>query len=149
MPGLEVVAFGMKPVDPRLPLPAGATYFQAPAQEKIREIYAMCDVWLCGSRSEGFHLPPLEAMACRTPVVSTRVGGAMDVVEDGVNGWIVDVEDSVALGDRLAQVAGLTPEAWAEMSEAAYRRARSYSWDDATDLLEAALARAAAGRRVA
>ena len=107
VPDLHVTAFGKNPVDPTLPLPPGSDYMQRPSQDSIRQIYGSCDVWLCGSRREGFHLPPLEAMACRTPVVATRVGGAMDVVTDGVDGWVVDIEDHEALGRRLAEVASL------------------------------------------
>jgi glycosyltransferase involved in cell wall biosynthesis len=150
VPDLKVVAFGKVAPQPSLPLPEGTHYERRPAQDRLRELYAMCDVWLCGSRSEGFHLPPLEAMACRTPVVSTRVGGAYDVVTEGVNGHLVDIGDAEALGDRLADVARTSPEAWQAMSDAAYDRAQSYSWADATDrfeaLLEAEAEKARAGR---
>jgi glycosyltransferase involved in cell wall biosynthesis len=133
------VAFGTGPLSPDLPLPPGSLYEQRPAQDRLRELYAMCDVWLCGSWAEGFHLPPSEAMACRCPVVSTRVGGAVEIVTEGVNGHIVDTGDSTALGDRLADVLSLSPEAWKAMSDAALARAQSYTWDDATDKFEAAL----------
>jgi glycosyltransferase involved in cell wall biosynthesis len=136
VPDLQVVAFGSRPLDPGLPLPPGSRYFEKPAQEAIRDIYAMCDVWLCGSRAEGFHLPPSEAMACRCPVVSTRIGGAVEIVTEGVNGHIVDVGDSAALGDRLADVLTASPAAWKAMSDAALARVRGYTWDDATDRFE-------------
>ena len=139
VPDLHVTAFGKYPIHPTLPLPQGSTYVQCPSQPLIREIYGSCDVWLCGSRQEGFHLPPLEAMACRTPVVATRVGGAMDVITNGINGWVVDVEDHEALGRRLAEVASLSSEAWRAMSDAAHARAHSYTWEDATDRFEALL----------
>ena len=144
IPNLHCVAFGNFNVTTDQPLPPDCTFFKRPPQEKIREIYAACDVWLCGSRSEGFHLPPLEAMACRCPVVSTRVGGPMDTIIDGVNGYIVDVDDVTSLADRLVSVLQ-SPEAdWQAMSDAAYATAERYTWDDATDLLEAALDRAIA-----
>jgi glycosyltransferase involved in cell wall biosynthesis len=146
VPDLHLVSFGHHPPAAELPLPEGTEYTVHPAQDRIREIYGRCDVWLCGSRSEGFHLPPLEAMACRCPVVSTKVGGPMDIIEEGVNGYLVDVEDVEALADRLVRVLTATPERWAEMSEAAYASARRFTWDEATDLFEAALLKAA-GRR--
>jgi glycosyltransferase involved in cell wall biosynthesis len=62
-PDLHVQSFGA--VQPIAELPLGNASFQyRPAQDDIRGIYSSCDVWVCGSRSEGFHLPPLEAMAC-------------------------------------------------------------------------------------
>ena len=60
----------------------------------------------------------------------------MEIVTEGVNGHIVDVEDSAALGARLADVLSLDPKAWARMSDAAFDRAKSYSWDAATDKFE-------------
>ena len=88
IPGLHVRAFGFHDVSPTAPLPPDSKYFQRPPQHTLRDIYAGCDVWLCTSTSEGYHLPPHEAMACRCPVVSTRVGGPMDLIEDGVTGYL-------------------------------------------------------------
>jgi len=81
----------------------------------------------------------LEAMACRCPVVSTRVGGPMDIIEEGVNGHLVELGDEGALADRVLRVLHLPQEKWIEMSETAYRTATRYTWDDATDLFEKAL----------
>jgi glycosyltransferase involved in cell wall biosynthesis len=140
--GLRMVAFGADEPNPEYPLPPGTTFVHRPAQEAIRNLYAQCDVWLCGSCREGFHLPPLEAMACRCPVVSTRVGGPLDVVDEGVNGFLVDVGNSGALAQRLEQVLGMSEENWRAMSDAAYATATRYTWDDATQRFEAALRRA-------
>ena len=144
IPNLKLSAFGIGPVVPEMPLPAGAAYTQNPPQDRIKDLYAACDVWLCGSRGEGFHLPPLEAMACRCPVVSTKVGGPLDTVVDGVNGYLADVEDSAGLADRLVKVLSLSDERWREMSDAAYATACRYTWQDACDLLEAAFAKSIA-----
>lgn len=136
---LRVVAFGASRFSVELPLPEWVEFHYCPPQDEIRRLYATCDVWLCGSRREGFHLPPLEAMACRCPVVSTRVGGPLDTVEEGVNGFLVDVEDSDGLAERLVKVLTLGEAEWRRMSDAALATATRYTWDDATDLLERAL----------
>jgi glycosyltransferase involved in cell wall biosynthesis len=138
-PNLRLVTFGATEVKPQTPLPEYSTHHISPAQDKIKDIYAQCDVWLCGSTSEGFHLPPLEAMACRCPVVSTKVGGPLDVIKDGVNGYLLEVGDADGLADRLKKVLRLDNDAWQKMSDAAYDTATRYSWDDATDKFEAAL----------
>src|SRR5205085_9604303 len=127
---LRAIAFGAEPVSPKLSLPAWVEYHYLPAQDQIRKLYSKCDVWLCGSRSEGFHLPPLEAMACRCPVVSTKVGGPLDVVRDGVNGYLVPVGDQAGLADRLKKVLRLSADDWRKMSDAAYDTATHYTWDD-------------------
>ena len=50
------------------------------------------DVYCCSSLVEGFSLSSLEAMACSLPVVTTRAGGMVDIVRDGVNGFVVDFD---------------------------------------------------------
>ena len=136
---LKIVSFGQGTIQKSFPLPEGSTYHQAPPQTEIARIYASCDVWVMASRSEGFGLPLLEAMACRCPVVSTRTGAAPELIVDGENGFVVDVEDAEALSGRIQQVLQTSQEEWRRMSDAAYAKARSYSWDDAADLLERAL----------
>ncbi|HXJ84546.1 MAG TPA: glycosyltransferase family 4 protein [Candidatus Methylomirabilis sp.] len=138
---LRVVAFGVENPPRHLPLPGYASYTKLPPQPTLRDLYARCDVWLCASHSEGFHLPPHEAMACRCPVVSTRVGGPMDMVVDGINGYLVDTGEEHALADRLLRVLSLDEDGWRAMSDAALRTAMEYSWDSAADLFETALRR--------
>lgn len=142
IPELRLVTFGAHSPSSVLPLPEGAEFFLQPAQDEIRNIYSRCDLWLCGSWSEGFGLPVLEAMACRCPVVSTQVGGPLDIIQEGVNGFLVPIGDAEALADRLVKAMSLPQEDWQRMSDAAYETARQYTWDDATDLFEAALYRA-------
>jgi glycosyltransferase involved in cell wall biosynthesis len=139
VPGLHLISFGAAPPVERLPLPSGTEFHLLPPQEKLKELYARCDVWLCGSFAEGFHLPILEAMACRCPVVSTAVGGSVDSIEQGVNGYLVPVGNSEELGDRLIEVLRLPESRWLPMSAAAHQTAISYSWDDATERLEQSL----------
>jgi glycosyltransferase involved in cell wall biosynthesis len=136
---LQVVSFGAEKPYFRFPLPPRTSFFYRPAQDMLRQLYARCDVWMCGSNVEGFHLPPLEAMACRCPVVSTKVGGPLDIIEDGINGFLVDVKDSAALADRVLHVLNMTQNEWLRLSDAAHHTATSFSLDQATDLFESAL----------
>lgn len=92
-------------------------------------------------------MPLLEAMACRCPVVSTRSGGPIDIIEEGVNGYLTEVGDVGALADRMLHVLRLSHEEWRQMSDAAYRTATRFNWDDATDLFEDALELAAERKR--
>ena len=144
IPSLRVISFGAEQPRFSLPLPPCADYVYRPPQASLRELYSQCDVWMCGSNVEGFHLPPLEAMACRCPVVSTKVGGPMDIVEDGVNGYLVQVKDDRSLAERTTHVLELPDDQWRCMSDAAYRTAVRYTWDDATTLFEGALETAVA-----
>ena len=139
LPEVRIQAFGViNPVE-NMPLPPGTEYNLLPDQTRIQEIYSQCDVWFCASSSEGFHLPPHEAMACRAPVVSTRVGGPMDMIMDGVNGYLAEPYDEATLIDRLVEVLALSEERWKSMSDEAYKTARALTWELAADRFEVAL----------
>jgi glycosyltransferase involved in cell wall biosynthesis len=136
--GLRLVAFGTSRPLRRLPLPAGTVYARCPLQERLRRIYASCDAWLFGSRVEGFGLPLLEAMACRTPVIATPAGAAPELLaQDG--GILVPPEDPEAMTEAIVQICRMSEPAWRDTSSAALATARRYTWDDAADRMEAAL----------
>ncbi len=120
-------------------LPAYFDFNLKPEQNKLRQLYATCDVWLCCSTAEGFGLTVLEAMACRTPVVSTRCGGPQDFVEENKSGYFADVGDVEALSEAVIKVLNATPEKWQSLSDAAYQSARAYNWNQAAELFEEAL----------
>jgi glycosyltransferase involved in cell wall biosynthesis len=144
MPGLRVVSFGTQaPADARAF--EGIEYRQLPTPEQLRDAYASCDVWLCPSRTEGFGLPAMEAMGCRTPVVATPIGWPQDGIRDGWNGHLVPVGDAEATCQAALKVLTLGADDWMAMSEHAQQTARSHTWEQSYALFEAALQSAVAG----
>src|SRR5208282_5263036 len=83
-------AFSIRP----FPLKALTRRFQL-FRSRVKSFLIYAYFRLTASRSEGFNLPAMEAMACRTPVVSTRTGWPAEAVKTGINGVLVDVEDQV------------------------------------------------------
>jgi glycosyltransferase involved in cell wall biosynthesis len=138
IPNLRLIAFGVSQPAPELPLPVNTEYIRQPSQDTIKDIYSQCDAWLFGSRAEGFGLPILEAMACRTPVIAFPAGAAPELVTDGA-GIMVEPENPEAMAKVIVEVCQLSEERWQIMSDRAYTRAASYSWEDATTLFEEAL----------
>lgn len=137
LPNLRIAAFGAQDPIPVLPLPRDTFYARQPPQTMLRELYAQCDAWLFGSRSEGFAAPPLEAMACRTPVIGTPAGGEAELIERG--GLLVRQEDAAAMARRILDIAAMPDAEWRSLSDTAYQLVAPYTWERATDQLEAAL----------
>jgi glycosyltransferase involved in cell wall biosynthesis len=63
----------------------------------------------------------------------------MELIKDGVNGYLVNVDDTDGLARRLIDVLELPELSWRQMSEAAYKTAEKFTWEDATVLFEKAL----------
>jgi glycosyltransferase involved in cell wall biosynthesis len=95
--------------------------------------------------SELLGLTMLEAMACGTPVVASRVGGLPEIVQDEHTGYLVDPGDPGQLGDRIAQL--LEPSArWQAMSERAVELVRDrFTWRHVAERCLAAYERMSAG----
>ena len=90
-------------------------------QEEVARYYAAFDGIILPSVNEGTPVSAIEALAAARPVVATRVGGVPDVVEDGVDGFLVDPGATDQLADRLEQLAR-DPELRARMGEHGRRR---------------------------
>ena len=135
---LRVISFGSQIPAPR-EFDDGIEFTYSPPQDKLRDLYALCDVWISPSRSEGFNLPAMEAMACRTPVVSTRTGWPDEAIVTGNNGILVDVDDVHALVNGVSQILLLNDAEWSAMSSRAYSTVASCSWESSARQFEAAL----------
>ena len=82
-PQLAAVLFGVSARPKNLP--PWIEYFSQPGiEELVGDIYNGSSIYLCPSWTEGWHLPPAEAMACGCAVVSTDIGGVRDYAEHGV-----------------------------------------------------------------
>ncbi|WP_155590643.1 N-acetyl-alpha-D-glucosaminyl L-malate synthase BshA [Lysinibacillus cavernae] len=66
-------------------------------QENLAELYAISDLKLLLSQQESFGLVLLEAMACGVPCIGSNVGGIPEVIEHGVDGYIVELGDTDAV----------------------------------------------------
>ena len=65
------------------------------------EIYKSADVFVLPTNNDCFPLVLLEAMQYGIPVVSTNEGGIPDIVENGINGFLVEQNNPIALADKL------------------------------------------------
>ena len=72
--------------------------------ENITELYASLDLVVLPSLAEPFGRALIEAMAMGKPVVATRAGGAVEVVDDGVTGLLVPPDDPASLAKAILEI---------------------------------------------
>jgi glycosyltransferase involved in cell wall biosynthesis len=89
-------------------------------------LYRLASVFVFPSLYEGFGLPPLEAMACGTPVVTSNVSSLPEVVGDAA--CLVDPYSAQAIADGILQVLH-SAHLRAEMRQRGFARVREYSWE--------------------
>jgi glycosyltransferase involved in cell wall biosynthesis len=92
---------------------------------------SVADCFAFPSRYEGFGLPPLEAMACGTPVVSSTSSSLPEVLGD--DALLIDPDDVEGLGDALARVLG-DEELADDLRRRGLIRAARYSWAETARL---------------
>jgi D-inositol-3-phosphate glycosyltransferase len=79
-----------------------AVRFVGPQPQGVLPLYyAAADVTVLPSYYESFGMVALEAMACGSPVIASRVGGLVTTVRDGVTGFLVPDSDVAALAERI------------------------------------------------
>src|SRR5256712_13947616 len=97
-------------------------------QQRLALSYAAADVCAVPSLTESFGLVALEAMACGTPVVGTRVGGLQTLIAEGESGLLVPPGDDEALAEAIAQV--LTDHRLrTHLAHGARDRAEHFTWE--------------------
>lgn len=96
------------------------------SQTQARETFAKATVFVLNSRYEGLSHTLVEAMSVGTPIVATKAGGNPEVVQDGINGILIDVGDKKGLEQALFRV--LSDETLRKkLGDAARGRAKDFS----------------------
>ncbi|MDI7274807.1 MAG: glycosyltransferase [Anaerolineae bacterium] len=98
------------------------------SQDTLPYYYCAADVCVMPSLYESFGLVALEAMACGTPVVASRVGGLPHLVGDGETGLLVPENDPAALAEALKLLLS-QPGLRERLGARALEVAREYSWE--------------------
>ncbi|MBN1666657.1 MAG: glycosyltransferase, partial [Anaerolineales bacterium] len=112
------------------------TFLGKRSQDTLPYYYSAADAVIMPSHYESFGMVALEAMACGTPVIASQVGGLAYLVQDGVTGFHVPVDDPQALAERLINILE-DPALQAQMSHQAAEFARQYAWAKITERMVA------------
>jgi glycosyltransferase involved in cell wall biosynthesis len=113
--------------------------------ETLSRAYASADIFALPSAFESFGLVLLEAMASGLPVVSSRVGGAQDMIAEDVSGYTFNVNDVEALVHAVERIV-TEPGKLRVMGSAARRHAELQSWPHMMDELIACYEALLAGK---
>lgn len=105
-------------------------------ESDLAAVYTLADAFVYPSLYEGFGIPPLEAMACETPVIVSNVSALPEVLGDPwtgkLAGLMVDPYDVNGLANAMARI--LTDDALREeLQEAGRARANEFSWARSAD----------------
>jgi D-inositol-3-phosphate glycosyltransferase len=103
------------------------TFFGAVEHGMMPLFYCAADVCVVPSYHESFGLVALEALACSTPVVASRVGGLATIIRDGETGCLIDELSHEAFARRLELLLG-DEELRRRMGEAARSSVMKYTW---------------------
>ncbi len=107
------------------PIPGVMVYNNMrPNSLELMQLYQSCHIFCLPTQAEAFGIVAVEASATGLPLVTTNVGGLVDIVDEGVTGHLIDPDDVEALTDRLQRLVE-NPDLCAKMGQAARDRAES------------------------
>jgi glycosyltransferase involved in cell wall biosynthesis len=99
---------------------------------ELKYAYEQADVFLFPSVHEGFGLPPLEAMACGTPVVASSAASLPEVVGDA--GILINPEDTEEFANAILRIIQNNDHR-NDLVEKGYRRTKTFTWENTKNLL--------------
>ena len=112
-------------------------HFPLLPQEQLNKIYNSIDVFCFPTtrKGESLGLVGLEAMACGAPIIGSAIGGLLDYIVDGENGYLFEPGSSKELAGQLDQFFSLTKEEQDQLSEKAKQKAAEYEVQTIKDTL--------------
>lgn len=137
LPGVRLVVVGAGPTEAvlRKAMP-GAVFLGARSGGQLARLYASLDVFVHSGPYETFGQTVQEAAASGLPVVAPAAGGPVDLVVDGVTGYLVPPLSAAALTDAVAALAA-SPQRRREFGTAGRAMVLGRSWEAIGDELVA------------
>ncbi|MFC7114598.1 glycosyltransferase family 4 protein [Natronoarchaeum sp. GCM10025703] len=130
-PDVNYLMFGTKE---RPVIPDFVEFHEDPSQENIRRLYSQADIFVYPSWVEGYGMPPMEAMACKTAVVSTDVGAVREYSpEKSVK--FIPARQTVPIVTAVKNLLD-NPERVERMKGQCHEYIQQFTWDNATDQFE-------------
>ena len=131
-PGGDAEMERLKTISADLGIGDSVTFTGPVPQDSLPAYYSAADIYVLPSHAESFGLAALEAMACGTPVVVSRVGGLKTFIENGKTGYLAPWRCPEAFAQRLDTLLA-APELRRAMGRAAREKALSMGWNGVAD----------------
>ncbi len=122
----------LKTIAEELGIRDSVTFTGPVPQDRLPTYYSAADIFVLPSHAESFGLAALEAMACGTPVVVSRVGGLKTFVDNAETGYLVPWRCPEAFAQRLDMLLA-NPDLGRAMGNAAREKALSMGWNHVAD----------------
>lgn len=110
--------------------PDRVAYLGQLSQKKLAREMRRSDIFIFPSVLEGFGLTVLQALACGTPVIASRATCGVDFIEDGVNGLVIDKNNTEAWIDGIRYFIGLDRTASKSACLSACRSVKEATWPE-------------------
>lgn len=137
VPDLQAVLFGVRARPAGLP--AWIEYLQNPPLDRLAgHVYGGSSIYLCPSWSEGWHLPPAEAMASGCALVSTDIQGVSDYAISGLTAVLAPVRDVAGMAAGIVRLCR-DPEERVQMALAGRELISTFTVERSLDVLELSL----------
>jgi glycosyltransferase involved in cell wall biosynthesis len=85
-------------------LPKTVKFIYAGLVDNVDEYLALYDILILPSRTDGRPLVVMEALACGVPVIASNIGALPDLIEDGINGYLLQAIDTQGFADCIAHL---------------------------------------------
>jgi glycosyltransferase involved in cell wall biosynthesis len=108
-----------------------------PFQNKMTDFYSQIDCLVMPSEEEAFGLVALEGMINKIPVIISSTSGIAELIEDGQNGFVFDLNHNSAfnLAEKMIFLSK-SPELTEKCVQNAYNTATKYNWDRTFEKIE-------------
>jgi D-inositol-3-phosphate glycosyltransferase len=111
----------------QMKLQGRVAFWGSQRQDLLPYFYSAAEALVLPSRYESFGMVAVEAMACGTPVIASRVGGLQYTVEDGRTGFLIPEGDWRLLAERICEVIE-NPPLREKLVAAAKEKVKQFSW---------------------
>jgi len=110
-------------------------FYKNPPQKKLKKMYSKFDIFICSSWKEGLGSPSIEAMACKSGLVTTDNGGSTDYAINEETALVSPPQNPQALAENVIRL--LEDEALLErISESGCKHINTFTWDRCIDIVE-------------